>query len=110
MTGADMAYDTGTLRQGGRQAAGAGAVAADAADVLRGAECPAAALGVVAGAEALAAAVARARDAHVALGAQVHAEHVDLDARAGQVAGSGDGLTADTTAVARTAAPGAAPR
>ena len=57
------------------------------------------------GREALAAALARSRDAHVALAEQVHADHVDLDARTGQAAGAGDGLTASSAAVARTGAP-----
>jgi hypothetical protein len=103
----DLAYDSDGVRTGGRQAAGAGAVAADAADILRAAHCPQAAFGVVAGVEALATAVARARATHTALGERVHADHVDLNSRAGQVADSGDGMTADTANVARTGAPGA---
>jgi hypothetical protein len=101
----DMAYTSGEVRQGGTRALAAGQTAAGAAGVLRGVTCPAASLGVVAGAEALAAALARARDSHVALGERVHADHVDLDTRAGTVAGDGDGLTTTTDAVARTAAP-----
>jgi hypothetical protein len=101
----DLGYDADGLRQGGREARGAGDVAAGAAGILRGATCPAAVLGVVAGAEALAAALMRARDAHVALAEQVHAGHVDLDTRAGTAAGDGDGLTASSAAVARTGAP-----
>lgn len=104
----DMAYASGELRQGGSRALAAGRTAAGAAGVLRGVACPASSLGVVAGAEALAAALARARDAHVALGDRVHADHVDLDARSGAVAGDGDGLTAGTAAVARTGAPSGA--
>jgi phosphohistidine swiveling domain-containing protein len=105
MAGVDLGYDTDGLRQGGREALGAGQVASGAAGILRGATCPASALGVVAGAEALAAALARSRDAHVALAEQVHADHVDLDARAGGAAGAGDGLTASSASVARTGAP-----
>ena len=105
MAGVDLGYDTDGLRQGGREALGAGQVASGAAGILRGATCPATALGVVAGAEALAAALARSRDAHVALAERVHADHVDLDARAGRAAGAGDGLTASSAAVARTGAP-----
>jgi hypothetical protein len=101
----DPGYDSDGLRRGGAQARVAGDVAAGAAGILRGATCPAAALGVVAGAEALAAALMRSRDAHVALAEQVHAGHVDLDARAGSTAGDGDGLTASSAAVARTGAP-----
>ena len=56
MAGVDLGYDTDGLRQGGREALGAGQVASGAAGILRGATCPATALGVVAGAEALAAA------------------------------------------------------
>ena len=95
MAGVDLGYDTDGLRQGGREALGAGQVASGAAGILRGATCPASALGVVAGAEALAAALARSRDAHVALAEQVHADHVDLDARAGRrggCRGRADGL------------------
>jgi hypothetical protein len=62
---------------------------------------------VVTGADALAAAIVRARDAHVALAERLQAVHVDLAGRAGQVAGDGDGLTASTTAIAHTGAPGA---
>ena len=102
MAGVDLGYDTDGLRQGGREALGAGQVASGAAGILRGATCPASALGVVAGAEALAAALARSRDAHVALAEQVHA---DLNARAGRAAGAGDGLMASSAAVARTGAP-----
>jgi len=105
MAGVDLGYDTDGLRQGGREALGAGQVASGAAGILRGATCPASALGVVAGTEALAAALARSRDAHVALAEQVHADHVDLDARAGGAAGAGDGLTASSASVARTGAP-----
>ena len=101
----DLGYDSDGLRQGGREARAAGELAAGAAGILRGATCPSAALGVVAGAEALAAALARARDAHVALAERVHAGHVDLDARAGTAAGDGDGLTASSAAVAHTGAP-----
>src|SRR5512132_1952717 len=71
MAGVDLGYDTDGRRQGGREALGAGQVASGAAGILRGATCPASALGVVAGAEALAAALARSRDAHVALAEQV---------------------------------------
>ena len=85
MAGVDLAYDSDGLRSGGREALGAGQVASGAAGTLRGATCPASALGVVAGAEALAAALARTRDAHVALAEGVHAGHVDLDGRAGRV-------------------------
>ncbi len=105
-----MGYQTGGLRQGGNQAAGAGQTAAGAAGILRGVNCPSASLGVVAGADALAAAVARARDAHAALGDRVHADHEQLDARAGQAAGDGEGLTTGTTAIAHTGAPGATAR
>lgn len=101
----DLAYDADGLRQGGREARGAGDVAADAAGTLRGATCPSAALGVVAGAEALAAALARALDAHVALAEGVRGGHVDLDGRAGLTAGDGDGLTASSATAARTGAP-----
>jgi hypothetical protein len=101
----DLGYDSDGLRHGGRGARDAGEVAAGAAGILRGATCPAAALGLVAGAEALAAALMRSRDAHVALAEQVHAGHVDLDARAGRTAGDGDSLTASSAAVARTGAP-----
>jgi hypothetical protein len=101
----DMGYRTGGLRHGGNQALGAGQTAAGAAGILRGVNCPSASLGVVAGADALAAAVTRARDAHAALGDRVHADHEQLDARAGQAAGDGDGLTAGTAAIARTGAP-----
>jgi hypothetical protein len=104
----DMGYETGGLRQGGSQALGAGQTAAGAAGILRGLTCQPAALGQVAGAEALAAAVGRCRDAHVALGERVSADHVDLDARAGRAAGDGDGLTAQSAAVARTGTPGGA--
>jgi hypothetical protein len=105
MAGVDLAYDSDGLRRGGREALGAGGVASGAAGILRGAMCPASALGVVAGAEALAAALARTRDAHVALAEGVHAGHVDLDGRAGRTAGDGDGLTASSAAVARSGAP-----
>ena len=105
MAGVDLAYDSDGLRSGGREALGAGEVASGAAGTLRGATCPASALGVVAGAEALAAALARTRDAHVALAEGVHAGHVDLDGRAGRAGGDGDGLTASSAAVARTGAP-----
>jgi hypothetical protein len=101
----DMGYESGGLRQGGSRALGAGQTAAGAAGILRGAQCPAAALGVVAGAEALAAALAGSRDAHVALCERVHTDHVDLNTRAGQAAGDGDGLTAGTAAIARTGTP-----
>jgi hypothetical protein len=103
--GVDLGYDSDGLRRGGREALGAGEVASGAAGTLRGATCPASALGVVAGAEALAAALARTRDAHVALAEAVHAGHVDLDGRADRAAGDGDGLTASSAAVARTGAP-----
>lgn len=105
MAGTDPAYDTDGLRRGGRQALDAGQVAAGAADLLRGATCPSAALGIVAGADALAAAWARARDAHVALGERVDAAHVDLDGRAGRTADDGDGLTASSADIARRGAP-----
>ncbi len=102
-----LGYGSDGLRQGGAQARGAGATAAGAARLLRPATCPASSLGVVTGADALAAAIVRARDAHVALAERVQAVHVDLAGRAGQVAGDGDGLTASTTAIAHTGAPGA---
>ena len=103
----DMGYQTGGLRQGGSQAAVAGQTASGAAGILREVTCPSGSLGLVAGADALAAAVARARDAHAALGDRVHADHEQLNASAGQVAGDGDGLTTGTAAIARTGAPGA---
>ncbi|HWM58885.1 MAG TPA: hypothetical protein VNO83_13710 [Pseudonocardia sp.] len=101
----DMGYETGGLRQGGSRALGAGQTAAGAAGILRGVSCPAGSLGQVTGAQALAAALARSRDAHVALGERVHSDHVGLNARAGQAAGDGDGLTTGTAAIARTGAP-----
>lgn len=103
MGGVDMAYESGALRDGGAQAGGAGETAAGAAVVLRGATCPAASLGLVAGAQELAAAFVRARDAHVTTSEQVTAHHTALEARAGQTAGTGDGLTSATE---RTAAGG----
>ena len=106
----DMGYETGGLRQGGSQAAGAGQTASGAAGILRGVNCPSGSLGLVAGADALAAAVARARDAHAALGDRVHTDHEQLNARAGQVAGDGDGLTSGTAAIARTGTPSAVAR
>jgi hypothetical protein len=99
-----LGYAADGLRQGGAQARGAGTTAAGAARLLRPATCPASSLGVVTGADALAAAIIRARDAHVALAERVQAVHVEL---AGRVAGDGDGLTASTTAIAHTGAPGA---
>jgi hypothetical protein len=108
--GVALGYGSDGLRQGGAQARSAGAAAAGAAGILRPATCPAASLGVVAGADVLAAAIARARDAHVGLAERVDAEHVDLDARSGRVATDGDGLTAGTAAIARTGAPSGLPR
>jgi hypothetical protein len=101
----DIAYEADGMRQGGAQALTAGRTAAGAAGLLRPVVCPAASLGVVAGAAALAAALARARDAHVALAERVHSDHVDLQVRTDSAAGDGDGLTAGTAAVARTGAP-----
>jgi hypothetical protein len=104
-SGVNMGYQSDGLRRGGSQALGAGATAQGAASVLRPVACPPASLGVVAGAAALAAALARSRDAHVALAERVNAAHVDLNGRAGQAAGDGDGLTTQSAAVARTGAP-----
>jgi hypothetical protein len=98
-------FRVGRPAPGRLTALGAGETAAGAAGILRGAQCPSAALGVVAGADAPAAAFARSRDAHAAPGDQVHAQHVDLDARAGQAAGDGDGLATGTEAIACTGAP-----
>src|SRR5580765_2038905 len=96
----DVGYETGGLRRGGSEAAAAGRTAGDAAAILGGLSCPAAAFGQVAGAEALAVGLVRARDAHVALGQQVLAAHVDLAGRVDRTAGAGDGLTADTALLA----------
>ena len=49
--------------------------------------------------------VLRSRDAHRQLAEQAAAVHADVDARAGQVAADGDGLTGRTTTVARHATP-----
>jgi hypothetical protein len=106
----DMGYDAGGMRAGGSQALRAGQTAAGAAGILREVNCPAESLGQVTGAAALAAALVRARDAHAALADRVHTDHVDLNARTGQAAGAGDGLTVDSTAIARTGAGSAVAR
>jgi len=105
VAGETMAYDAEGLRTGGGQAAGAAGTAGDVAGVLAPVSCDMAVFGVVAGAAGLAAAVLRSRDAHRQLAEQAAVVHTDVDARAGQVAADGDGLTGRTTTVARHATP-----
>ena len=106
--GAHMAYGSDGLRNGAAVSDTAGAVAEESALALQGVPSPAAsAFGRVIGADVLAAAMTRARDAHMRTGFDAHARHVDLAGRSVQAAGDGDGLTTSTTAVARSAAPGA---
>lgn len=100
-----MAYDADGLRAGSGQAAGAARTAEGVAGVLAPVSCDMAVFGVVAGAAGLAAAVLRSRDAHRQLAEQAAAVHADVDARAGQVAADGDGLTEQTATVARWGAP-----
>lgn len=104
--GVAMAYGTDGIRSGGGQALTAGGTAEAAAGMLQAVQCPAPSFGLVAGAEAIATALARARDAHAATGYQVHARHVDLDGRAQQTAGTGDGLTTETQGIAASGGPG----
>jgi hypothetical protein len=102
-SGVVTSYSSDGMRGGAGLAVEAGGVAAGAASLLRPAVCPAAAFGQVAGAAELAAGVGRAREAHTTTATSTHAAHVDLDARSRRAAGSGDGLTTQTTAVARSA-------
>jgi hypothetical protein len=104
-SGVVTSYTSDGIRRGGSRAVDAGRVAAGVAELLRAAECPATAFGQVTGAAELAVAVGRARDAHTATGTAVKVAHLDLDGRSRGVAGSGDGLTAETATQARTAAP-----
>ena len=102
---ADMAYDADGLRAGGAQAGQAAGTAGGVAGALAPVSCEMAMFGVVAGAAGLAAAVLRSRDAHQQLAEQAATVLAGVQGRAGQVAADGDGLTAQTTAVARQGTP-----
>jgi hypothetical protein len=105
MVSADMAYDADGLRAGGAQAGQAAGTAAGVAGALAPVSCEMAMFGMVAGAAGLAAAVLRSRDAHQQLAEQAATVHADVQGRAGQAAADGDGLTAQTTTVARQGTP-----
>jgi hypothetical protein len=103
----DMEYRTGTLREGGRTDRESAAGARDTEQALRAGSISASAFGDVGNAAAFAgqAVVTQKAQADGAAAAAGHRD--DQGARSDATASQGDGLTAGSTAIARSA-PGAA--
>jgi hypothetical protein len=98
--GADLAYDTSGLRTAAGGLEEASGAAGAAGSTLQAAALEAVMFGLTPAAPVFAAAVAAARDAQARGFRQEAQRSGDLAERGATTAGLGDGLTAETTAVA----------